>query len=58
VVLTDFNAELGEKTTADLGERAVFVRQDVTSEEDWKVSLRPPSARSDMSTLSSTMPGS
>lgn len=36
VVLTDFNAELGEKTTADLGERAVFVRQDVTSEEDWK----------------------
>ncbi|KWR70332.1 3-alpha-hydroxysteroid dehydrogenase [Arthrobacter sp. W1] len=35
VVLTDFNAELGEETAAALGENAIFVKHDVSSEEDW-----------------------
>ncbi|WP_417366423.1 glucose 1-dehydrogenase [Glutamicibacter arilaitensis] len=35
VVLTDFNSELGEKTAAELGEGAIFMKHDVSSEEDW-----------------------
>ncbi|WP_283679163.1 glucose 1-dehydrogenase [Lentilactobacillus sp. Marseille-Q4993] len=36
VVLTDINAEKGQETAAKLGDNAVFVKQDVASEEDWK----------------------
>jgi 3alpha(or 20beta)-hydroxysteroid dehydrogenase len=35
VMLTDFNAQVGEQTAADLGERARFIRHDVSSESDW-----------------------
>lgn len=35
VILTDLNAEKGQVFSADLGENALFVKQDVTSEEDW-----------------------
>ncbi|HHW68336.1 MAG: 3alpha(or 20beta)-hydroxysteroid dehydrogenase [Epulopiscium sp.] len=37
VVLTDLNEEKGQAVAAELGENAIFVKQDVTSEEDWKV---------------------
>ncbi|MBM7699706.1 glucose 1-dehydrogenase [Kurthia huakuii] len=36
VVLTDLNEEKGQQTTAELGDNAIFVKQNVTSEEDWK----------------------
>ena len=36
VIVADFNAELGEKKAAELGENAAFVKIDVSSEEDWK----------------------
>ena len=35
VVLTDLQAEAGEKLAAELGDAARFVSQDVTSESDW-----------------------
>ena len=35
VVLTDLQVEAGQALAKELGERAAFVRQDVTSEEDW-----------------------
>lgn len=35
VVLTDFNAELGEATAASLGENAIFVKHDVSNKEHW-----------------------
>lgn len=35
VVLTDINAEKGQAFAAELGENAVFLKQDVTREEDW-----------------------
>jgi len=35
VVLTDLQAEAGEKLANELGQDACFVRQDVTSESDW-----------------------
>ena len=35
VVLTDLNEEKGKAFAAELGENAVFVKQNVTSEEDW-----------------------
>ncbi len=35
VVLTDLNEEKGEAFAAELGENALFVKQNVTSEEDW-----------------------
>lgn len=35
VVLTDLNEELGVKFATELGENALFVKQNVTSEEDW-----------------------
>jgi 3alpha(or 20beta)-hydroxysteroid dehydrogenase len=35
VMLTDFNAELGRRTAADLGQRARFTQHDVSSESDW-----------------------
>lgn len=36
VVLTDLNEEKGQAFAAELGENALFVKQNVTSEEDWK----------------------
>lgn len=35
VVLTDLNEEKGEALAAELGENALFVKQNVTSESDW-----------------------
>ncbi len=35
VVLTDLQAEEGEKLAAELGDAAIFVQQDITSESDW-----------------------
>lgn len=35
VVLTDLNEEKGNAFAAELGENALFVKQNVTSEEDW-----------------------
>ncbi len=35
VVLTDLNEEKGQATAAELGENALFVKQNVTSAEDW-----------------------
>lgn len=39
VVLTDLNEEKGQALAAELGENAVFVKQNVTSEEDWAAVL-------------------
>jgi 3alpha(or 20beta)-hydroxysteroid dehydrogenase len=36
VIFTDLNEEKGQKIANELGENAVFVKQDVTSVEDWK----------------------
>lgn len=33
---TDINADKGQQTENDLGSKAVFIKQDVTSEEGWK----------------------
>lgn len=35
VVLTDLNEDKGQAFAAELGENALFVKQNVTSEEDW-----------------------
>ena len=35
VVITDINEELGVKAAEELGEKAMFIKQDVASEEDW-----------------------
>lgn len=35
VVLTDLNAEKGETLAKQLGDHALFIKQDVTSEQDW-----------------------
>lgn len=35
VVLTDINAEKGQALASDLGENALFIPHDVTSEQDW-----------------------
>lgn len=35
VVLTDINSEKGDALAKELGDNAVFVKQDVTSEQDW-----------------------
>lgn len=36
VVLTDLNEEKGQALANELGSKAVFVKQNVTSEDDWK----------------------
>jgi 3alpha(or 20beta)-hydroxysteroid dehydrogenase len=36
VVITDLNSEKGEALAKELGEDALFVKHDVTNEEDWK----------------------
>lgn len=35
VVITDLNEEKGKALAAELGENAIFVKQNVTSEDDW-----------------------
>jgi len=35
VVLTDVNVEKGEDLAASLGENALFIKHDVTNEQDW-----------------------
>ncbi|MER2010613.1 MAG: SDR family NAD(P)-dependent oxidoreductase, partial [Psychrobacillus sp.] len=35
VILTDLNEVKGEEFAAELGENAIFVKQNVASEEDW-----------------------
>lgn len=39
VVITDLNEEKGQALAAELGENAVFVKQNVTSEADWATVL-------------------
>ena len=36
VVLTDINEEVGRKTAEEIGEKAIFVRQDVRDEDGWR----------------------
>ncbi len=36
VVFTDVNSEAGETLAADLGDAAMFIQQDVSSESDWE----------------------
>ena len=36
VIMTDINVEAGEKAAAEIGSSAEFVKQDVSSEDDWK----------------------
>lgn len=40
VVLTDLNEEAGQAVAADIGENAIFVRQDISSEDDWKTVIK------------------
>ncbi len=40
VAISDINAEAGETLAAELGERALFVRHDVTSESDWTTAIK------------------
>src|SRR5699024_1895502 len=36
VVITDLNEEKGSAVVKELGENAIFVKQEVTNENDWK----------------------
>jgi len=45
VVLTDLQEEAGRQHAADIGESAVFVPQDVTSETDWDAVVRTATER-------------
>ncbi|MBS7662059.1 glucose 1-dehydrogenase [Pseudomonas lalucatii] len=36
VVLTDLNEEAGRQVAAEIGEHALFIRQDIASEADWQ----------------------
>jgi len=36
VVITDLNEEVGRRTAEEIGERALFVRQDVRDEDGWR----------------------
>ncbi|RIU91212.1 glucose 1-dehydrogenase [Oceanobacillus picturae] len=40
VILTDLNEEKGQALAAELGDNAIFIKQNVTSEEDWNNVLR------------------
>lgn len=40
VVLTDINAEKGQALAAKLGDKALFIKHDVTDEEDWQHVVR------------------
>lgn len=39
VIITDINAEQGAQAAADLGERALFIQQDIAKEADWKSAM-------------------
>ncbi|HSW15709.1 MAG TPA: SDR family oxidoreductase [Ramlibacter sp.] len=39
VAISDINAEAGERLAAECGERAIFVRHDVASEDDWTAAI-------------------
>jgi len=45
VVLTDLQEEAGRQNAKELGDAAVFVRQDVTSEADWDAVVRTATER-------------
>lgn len=45
VILTDINAEAGEALARALGDRAMFVRHDVSREEDWTAVVRAGESR-------------
>jgi 3(or 17)beta-hydroxysteroid dehydrogenase len=45
VVLTDINDEGGRNVTDEIGESAIFVRQDISLEEDWKAVMKTTSDR-------------
>ncbi|MBT3311648.1 MAG: glucose 1-dehydrogenase [Desulfobacterales bacterium] len=36
VVITDINSDAGKKTALDIGNGAIFIEHDVSSEDDWK----------------------
>lgn len=40
VVITDLNQEAGEALAQELGEQAIFIKQDVTKAEDWEQVIR------------------
>ncbi|MBV8062415.1 MAG: SDR family oxidoreductase [Nevskia sp.] len=40
VVLTDLNEEAGRAVAASIGEQALFVRHDISSEDDWKAVMQ------------------
>lgn len=40
VVLTDLNVEKGEELAQELGEKALFIKHDVTSESDWETVVK------------------
>jgi len=40
VVLTDLNEDAGRAVAAAIGEQALFVRQDISSEDDWKAVIK------------------
>ena len=45
VVLTDINAEKGQALAQELGPRALFIRHDVTCEEDWATVIKTTQAQ-------------
>ncbi len=45
VILTDINAEAGEKLAAELGANALFVKHDVASADDWAAVVQQGEAR-------------
>ena len=40
VVLTDLNEEAGRRVAADIGEQALFVRHDISNEDDWQAVIK------------------
>ena len=40
VVLTDLNEEAGRSVAAEIGDNALFVRQDIASEADWQLVIK------------------
>ncbi len=45
VVVADLNEEDGQAVAADIGENAVFMRLDVTDEDNWKAVVEATQAR-------------
>ncbi|MDO8431628.1 MAG: SDR family NAD(P)-dependent oxidoreductase [Candidatus Binatus sp.] len=40
VVLTDINEQGGREVTGEIGESAIFVHHDISSEDDWKLAMK------------------